>query len=150
MPTQTEESFLLQNLPVELIEVVISFIHSPKTLGALTQTSQKLRQITGSKLYDSVLITRNSGNAFAEAIDAKPELKDVVREVVVDCDIAKIDHSGDVGTRSACALAPLFSTFENLEVLSLHSGYWHRDDRDEQLNCVKWDTHQEALMEAFD
>lgn len=136
-------------LPVELLERIFSFVDSAKDLASLSQTCKFFEKLTDAHIYSSVLIINGKATSFAEAILARPERKKLVKELYYDDDISKREHAS--GT-SACTYAPLYAEFVNLEVLSLHSGYWYWDDDDDHW-CgapVKWATDQKRLNELFD
>ena len=156
MSSETETPASLMNLPTELQEHIISFVQPSQPLASLNETCKKFHDLTRDSLYHSVLIVNGKAEAFAQAILSKPERKELVREVVVDCNIKKHEDDTD---HSACTYAPLFAEFINLKILSLHSGYWHwddpfdadyPDDSEYKKGWVRWETDQDKLTKSFE
>ena len=71
---------------MELVELIISFVVSPRNLASLSQTCMMFQKLTVDKLYAPVVITNSKAAAFADAIESSPDRKGLAREVAVNCE----------------------------------------------------------------
>lgn len=134
-------------LPVELLERIVSFTDSQKTLASLNRTSKLLQELTETYLYTSVVLKYGAPLYFAAAVSKCTRRKPFVKEVYVNCSLRNDDDEGG----SACTYTPLFAEFPNLETLSLYSGYWHWDDTEsDDPDRVLWQTDQDRLTALFE
>jgi hypothetical protein len=148
MPRHSHD-VLLVSLPLELLEFIISYIDSPQTVASLNQTCKLLQQLTEDKLYTTVRVYNGKVRAFALAFSSRPDRKDRVREVHVDCEIPNPTCDLPQQYFSACEFVHVYSEFKHLEVLSLKSGYYSRLEDSDEEGFGKWKVGQDKLASLF-
>lgn len=142
---------LLTGLSEELLNVIIQSLDSQGALCSLSRTCKLFNRLCEPRLYRDIRLgyphTRVKG--FVAALASNRARETHVRSVEID-----YEPSPDYRDRSACTEVRSLAALNNLEILSLHSGYWHWDDNPKYVRrdpgeLVNWSTDQDKLDQTL-
>jgi hypothetical protein len=139
----------LEQLPSELIALIVDCLDIQSDLAALCRTCQTFKELATKRLYKSVSVRHGKAESFSQTIGQKTKAyAPFVRHLSIDYDQSHVDRGNWKWGLSPCTLAPCIEKLDNLQSLSMCGGYWHWDDRG--VDAVKWDRDQSRMEDVLE
>lgn len=131
---------ILEILPYELVEVVVSHVTDIETLRSLALTNKLFQELAEARIYRDAFISNGAqASRLAKALKRKPGRASLVRHLQNACRFQSFE-----GLLELDEIVPQMTRLETLVVETPDCNAWHPEDR------IPWITQQKAYYHIFE